>query len=185
MTFAESRSETAPDAEHIFFRSHDDLVLYARQFGSSDLPERPLVCLAGLTRNGRDFQDVAAALAAHPTHPRTVSASTTGAGATRSGIRTGRITPPIPRCWTLSRSSRFEDLRDIAILGGSIATMLAVTRPSGYRLPRAQRHRPRHRDSGACPHHGLCGRIPVPRDWEEGNETLREMFKTAVPRART
>src|SRR5208282_5218156 len=53
-------------------RSHDDLLLYARRYGSDDLPGRPLLCLPGLTRNGRDFHDLAIALAAHPTSPRTV-----------------------------------------------------------------------------------------------------------------
>src|ERR1700742_2184527 len=62
----------SPATEDIFYRSHDDLVLYARKYGASEAQGRPLICLPGLTRNGRDFHNLAVALATHPTHPRPV-----------------------------------------------------------------------------------------------------------------
>ncbi|MBI4724000.1 MAG: hypothetical protein HY765_03090, partial [Rhodomicrobium sp.] len=74
MIFSESRGNggAVSGGEDIFYRSHDDLLLYVRKYGSDDLPGRPLLCLPGLTRNGRDFHDLALALSAHPTHPRPV-----------------------------------------------------------------------------------------------------------------
>jgi pimeloyl-ACP methyl ester carboxylesterase len=44
-----------------FFRSADGLNLYYRDFGS-DKPGTPVICLPGLTRNSRDFEDVAISL---------------------------------------------------------------------------------------------------------------------------
>jgi len=41
-----------------FFRSHDGLNLYYRDFGS-DNAGTPVICLPGLTRNSRDFEDLA------------------------------------------------------------------------------------------------------------------------------
>ena len=41
----------------------DGLRLYARHYGVPGSIRRPLVCLAGLTRNSRDFHDLASALA--------------------------------------------------------------------------------------------------------------------------
>ena len=47
----------------IYFTSRDGLRLYARHYGVPGSIRRPLVCLAGLTRNSRDFHDLASALA--------------------------------------------------------------------------------------------------------------------------
>ena len=41
-----------------FFESHDGLKLYYRDFGA-DKPGTPIICLPGLTRNSRDFEDLA------------------------------------------------------------------------------------------------------------------------------
>lgn len=46
-----------------FLTTHDGLRLYVRDYGDEDAPSTPLLCLAGLTRNGRDFDDVATRLA--------------------------------------------------------------------------------------------------------------------------
>jgi pimeloyl-ACP methyl ester carboxylesterase len=43
--------------------THDGLALFLRDYGDEDGPATPLLCLAGLTRNGRDFAEVAARLA--------------------------------------------------------------------------------------------------------------------------
>ena len=41
-----------------WFRSQDDLLLYGRDYGH-DAPGLPLLCLGGLTRNSKDFHDLA------------------------------------------------------------------------------------------------------------------------------
>ena len=56
----------------IYFPSFDDLRLYARHYPAADAKSRPVVCLAGLTRNCRDFHDLASRLAKHPETPRDV-----------------------------------------------------------------------------------------------------------------
>ena len=47
----------------IYFTSRDGLRLYARHYPVPARSRRPAVCLAGLSRNSRDFHDLAAALA--------------------------------------------------------------------------------------------------------------------------
>jgi pimeloyl-ACP methyl ester carboxylesterase len=65
---------TAPYIEH-HIPSPDGLTLYAREYGG-DAPgadmRLPVVCLAGLTRNSRDFHPLAMALSTDPAHPRRV-----------------------------------------------------------------------------------------------------------------
>ena len=47
----------------IYFTSRDGLRLYARHYPVPGSLRRPLVCLAGLSRNSRDFHDLATVLA--------------------------------------------------------------------------------------------------------------------------
>ena len=62
--------------EH-FIAADDGLVLYARDYGG-DNPiasrQLPLVCLAGLSRNSRDFHQLALHLSSHASSPRRVVA---------------------------------------------------------------------------------------------------------------
>ena len=48
-----------PDVDSGFregvFRSQDDLPLYWRDYGDPACPRTPVLCLAGLTRNSKDF----------------------------------------------------------------------------------------------------------------------------------
>ena len=46
-----------------FFQSEDGLTLYARDYPGPEADSPTLLCLHGLTRNSRDFQDLAPALA--------------------------------------------------------------------------------------------------------------------------
>ena len=46
------------------YTSQDGLSLYYREYGNPDLPGTPVLCLAGLTRNSRDFHRVAQRLCA-------------------------------------------------------------------------------------------------------------------------
>ncbi len=44
----------------IYFTARDGLRLHARCYpAAGTAPRRPVVCLPGLTRNGRDFHDLA------------------------------------------------------------------------------------------------------------------------------
>ena len=57
----------AKDFRDIFFSARDGLKLYARHYPSRfQSGRRPVLCLAGLTRNSRDFHDIAKALSQHP-----------------------------------------------------------------------------------------------------------------------
>ena len=53
------------------YLSADGLSLYGRLYGVLSSDVLPLVCLAGFTRNSRDFHDLAKVIAAGP-HPRPV-----------------------------------------------------------------------------------------------------------------
>lgn len=60
-----------------FFATHDGLSLYYRDYDSAGADKPPVLCLAGLTRNSRDFDDIAGHLAR--TH-RVITADMRGRG---------------------------------------------------------------------------------------------------------
>ena len=49
--------------EDYFFQTTDGLRLYARDYPGPDANAPPLLCLHGLTRNSKDFESLAQALA--------------------------------------------------------------------------------------------------------------------------
>lgn len=58
-------AETSQPYRERFFPAHDGLMLYARDYGPATqaAPQTPIVCLAGLSRNSRDFHAFAGAIA--------------------------------------------------------------------------------------------------------------------------
>jgi len=66
-------SDTAAFREH-FFSAEDGLRLHAREYGAHRPGVLPVICLAGLTRNCRDFDALARLLATDADTPRHVFA---------------------------------------------------------------------------------------------------------------
>lgn len=57
-----------------FYSAPDGLKLHARVYGEANTGPWPVVCLPGLTRNARDFHELALYLSTHAASPRTVIA---------------------------------------------------------------------------------------------------------------
>jgi pimeloyl-ACP methyl ester carboxylesterase len=167
--------------EDIFFRSHDDLLLHARLFGRQDMPGRPLLCLPGLTRTGRDFNSLAIALSTHPTHPRPVYClDYRGRGDSEWDSNWRNYSAYIELLDVVSFLT-LRDLDNIAILGtsrgGIIAMLLAVLRPSAIGCLILNDVGPVIETAGLARIMGYAGKIPVPRDWGEANAMVREINK--------
>lgn len=88
---------TAPYLEHRI-DSPDGLTLYARDYASNDegaAGRLPVVCLAGLTRNSRDFHPLAVMLSGDAETPRRViTIDTRGRGGSQWDVDTTRYTVP-------------------------------------------------------------------------------------------
>ncbi len=173
--------ETRLEGEDIFFRSHDDLRLYVRKYGSDELPGRPVLCLAGLTRNGRDFHSLAAALAAHPAQPRPVYCLDYRGRGRSEWDKNWRNYSAYAELLDVVSFLTLRGLNDIAIVGtsrgGIVAMMLAVMRPAAIGCLVLNDIGPVIETSGLARIMGYAGKIPVPRDWDEATGFVREMFK--------
>jgi pimeloyl-ACP methyl ester carboxylesterase len=174
-------SKAVMDGEDIYYRSHDDLLLYARRYGSGNLPGRPLLCLPGLTRNGRDFHSIAMMLAAHPSHPRPVYClDYRGRGRSEWDEDWRNYSAYVELLDAVSFLT-LQGLSDMAILGtsrgGIIAMLLAVMRPAAIGCVVLNDMGPVIETSGLARIMGYAGKIPVPRDWDEATQIVRDMNK--------
>lgn len=168
-------------AEDIFYRSHDDLVLYARKYGEDSAPGRPLLCLPGLTRNGRDFHDIAVALSTHPMHPRAVYCLDYRGRGRSEWDKDWRNYSAYVELLDVAAFLTLRNLSQTAILGtsrgGIIAMMLAVMRPSAMGCLVMNDIGPAIETAGLARIMGYAGKIPVPRDWDEAKRVVYDMNK--------
>ena len=167
------------ETEDIFYRSHDDLLLYARKYGSDGAPGRPLVCLAGLTRNGRDFHDLAVALSTHPTHPRPVYCLDYRGRGRSEWDKDWHNYSPYIELLDVAAFLTLRGLTNIAVLGtsrgGIITMLLAVMRPSAIGCAILNDIGPVIETAGLARIMGYAGKIPLPRDWDEATSIVRDI----------
>ena len=173
--------EAAIEGEDIFYRSHDDLRLYVRKYGGDGLPGRPLLCLAGLTRNGRDYHSLATALASHPDSPRPVYCLDYRGRGRSEWDKNWRNYSAYTEMLDVISFLTLRGLGDIAIAGtsrgGIITMMLAVTRPAAIGCAVLNDIGPAIETAGLARIMGYAGKIPIPRDWNEGVGFIREMYR--------
>jgi pimeloyl-ACP methyl ester carboxylesterase len=169
----------------IYFSARDGLRLYARHYPAPGSTRRPVLCLAGLSRNGRDFHRLANVLA---------SASEDGRDVYTLDSR-GRGLSERDRDWKkyslaveLNDALDFMTMRDLhgaAVIGtsrgGLIAMLMAVLRPSAIAAAVLNDIGPVIEREGLARIVAYIGRIPVPTDWEEATRVVYEMNKRQFP----
>lgn len=110
----------------------DDLTLRGRIFGE-EIGGTPVVCLAGLTRNGRDFTPLARWLANHPERPfKVVTIDSRGRGASDRDPDKSRYTIPVESGDVIAVCAALGIARAAFIgtsRGGLILHILAALRP--------------------------------------------------------
>lgn len=176
---------TAKNWQEITFTAHDGLRLYARRYGKPDSGRRPVLCLAGLTRNSRDFHDVASALAHHPLYPREVYClDYRGRGRSDHDPNWRNYTPWIEMIDALDFMA-IAGLHRAAVIGtsrgGVVAMMMAVTRPSAIGAAVFNDIGPVVETAGLARILGYGGRIPLPSSWEAATELCRTMGERFFP----
>ncbi len=167
--------------EDVFYRSHDDLLLYARAYGLENLANRAALCIPGLTRNSRDFHRLALALAQHPTHPRRVYCLDLRGRGRSERDANWRNYSPFTELLDVINFIVVHGLSDLAVIGtsrgGIIGMLLGVVRPSALGCLVLNDIGPVIETSGLARILGYAGKIPVPRDWDEATRLVRDMNK--------
>lgn len=175
--------------EDIYFTSRDGLKLHARRYRPAEgSTGRTLVCLAGLTRNGRDFHDLAMSLSQHATAPRTVyTLDYRGRGLSEFDPDWHNYTVPVEMFDVLDFMT-MEGLEGSAILGtsrgGLIAMLMAAVQPSAMGAVILNDIGPVIEQDGLIRISGYVGRTPLPISWDDAARMVRDLNRRHFPEIR-
>ncbi len=159
----------------IYYTVHDGLRLHARDYGNRNSPLLPVVCLAGLTRNSRDFHDLAVALAPER---RVLALDYRGRGLSDYADDWRTYTPQVELSDTLALMS-LAGIEDAAIIGtsrgGIVAMLMAAARPSAMKAVVLNDIGPEIASQGLLRIRGYLEHAPVPADWNDATDILRKI----------
>lgn len=171
--------------EDIFFTTRDGLKLHARCYPAVARGGRPLVCLPGLTRNGRDFHDIALALSRHPSSPRTVyTLDYRGRGLSEFDRNWKNYAVPIETQDVVDLMIRSE-IYGAGIIGtsrgGLIAMVLAAAQQTAVGPVVLNDIGPVVEAAGLARISGYVGRTPTPSDWAVATRQVRDLNRHQFP----
>jgi pimeloyl-ACP methyl ester carboxylesterase len=171
--------------QDIYFSARDGLRLYARHYPAPGSTRRPLLCLAGLSRNSRDFHRLAVALAsAGPDAREVYTLDSRGRGLSERDGNWRNYALLVEANDALD----FLTMRDVhgaAVIGtsrgGVLAMLMAVLRPSAIGAVVLNDIGPVIEREGLARISAYITRMPVPADWDEATRVVYEMHKRYFP----
>lgn len=169
----------------ITYASFDDLKLHVRHYPAPDEKARSVICLPGLTRNARDFNQLATYLSTHPQKPRNVyCVDYRGRGRSQYDRNWRNYIPFIELIDVLDFLTA-QGLHRVGVVGtsrgGIIAMMMAAVRPTAMGPVVLNDIGPVIETRGLARIMGYVGRMPVPKSWPDAVMILREMNERAFP----
>jgi len=162
------------------YRSHDGLELFYRDF-APDSPGVPVLCLPGLTRNSRDFEDLGLHLSATR---RVLAPDLRGRGFSQHDPDWRNYHPGtyVRDVLTLLDLLRIERVIIIGTsLGGLIAMAMALRDPTRLRGVVLNDVGPEIAPEGLARIRKYTGRLPPVADWNEAIAQTREVYGAALP----
>jgi pimeloyl-ACP methyl ester carboxylesterase len=176
-----SEPTLTPSYAENFWLSHDGLKLYARVYPGPKPSARSVLCLHGLTRNSRDFED----LAPHLQHRyRVIVPDVRGRGLSARDPNPQNYQPAIYLQDILALLDSVDAQRVAVIgtsMGGLLAMMMAVgsrDRVSGVVLNDMG---PEVDPAGLERIKGYAGRLPPPKNWDDAVAQTQTIFGSAWP----
>ncbi len=168
-----------------FYASADGLRLHVVEHGSADSPWLPVVCLPGLSRNARDFDDLARHLATHPQRPRRVLAfDLRGRGRSDWDQDIAHYTPIVEMQDVLDGMAALAVDRAVVVgtsRGGLIAMLMSVARPSVLAGVVLNDIGPALEPRGLARLKTYVGRMPDPNDWDDAARILERLHGRQFP----
>ena len=169
----------------ITFSARDGLRLHARHYPAPGSTRRPVLCLAGLSRNCRDFHHLAAQLSAPSETAREVYALDSRGRGLSEHDRDWRNYSVLVEVNDALDFMTARNLHGAAVIGtsrgGLIAMMMAVLRPSAIAAAVLNDIGPVIERDGITRITAYIGRMPVPADWDEATRVVYEMNKRYFP----
>ncbi|HVZ04533.1 alpha/beta hydrolase [Hyphomicrobium sp.] len=170
----------------IYFTNRDGLRLYGRHYrAAAPSGARPILCLAGLTRNSRDFHTIALALSQNHTPSRDVfTLDTRGRGLSENDKNWKNYAVPIEMQDVIDFMTMLE-LRKAGIIGtsrgGLITMVLAAAQPTLVGPVVLNDIGPVIEMDGLARIAGYVGRVPLPKNWSDAARIVRDLSQRDFP----
>lgn len=164
-----------------FWSSHDGLRLYARTYTGANASGTTVLCLHGLTRNSRDFEDLAPHL---QPRARVIVPDVRGRGRSARDPNPQNYQPAIYLQDIITLLDAVGAQR-VTVIGTSMGGMLAMMMAAGFRDRVAaivlNDMGPEVDPVGLERIKGYAGRLPPPKSWDDAVAQTKSMFGAAWP----
>jgi pimeloyl-ACP methyl ester carboxylesterase len=181
-------ADAAPVWRNLKMTTRDGIRLYARHYPAPGSTRRPILCLAGLTRNSRDFHLIATALSGDGPEQRDVfTLDCRGRGASDYAPSWKDYAVPIEML-DVQDFMTVHQLHGAGILGtsrgGMITMVMAAAQPSLIGAVVLNDIGPVIENEGLTRIAGYVGKTPTPRTWQDAArqvETANARYFPSVP----
>lgn len=172
---AHAASAQAPP-ESLFVSARDGLRLHVRRHGPA-LPRRvPVICLPGLSRNAEDFEDLGATLAALGRTVYSLDYRGRGLSDHDPDWRNYDLRVELDDVFSVMAALGPAEAVFVGTSrGGMIVATMAAVRPTALRGVVLNDIGPEIDGRGLARIRGYVGRLPVPRDLQEGASILKRL----------
>lgn len=174
----------ATQPSSIFISAPDGLRLHVRAYGSASRPALPIVCLPGLSRTTEDFETLAEALTQDGDR-RVIALDYRGRGRSDYDRNPFNYAVHVELADLMAVVAALDCAPAIFVgtsRGGILTMFLAALRPTLIAGVVLNDIGPVIEPKGLVRIKGYVGRLPRPRDFEEGAEILRRLFSAQFPK---
>ena len=163
----------------VFVTAPDGLKLHVRRHGRRGTSALPVVCLPGLARTTADFDELAAALAGREQDRQVIAVDYRGRGRSEYDRNPDNYSLAVELADLLAVLTALDIGRAVMVgtsRGGILAMLLATARPAAIAGVVLNDIGPVIEPMGLVRIKSYVGKLPSPRNFEEGAEILRRLF---------